>query len=97
MASSAISTVTGLPQEDTGGRGLDPAEYGRGRLTFVADTWKSHLDPAKHLGPGRHGEWTETSSGLGPKAGPAWGVAYLTPGMDAHDPRAAILRKQQQR
>ena len=83
-------------QEDTRGRLIDPAEYGRERMSFVADTWKGRLDPSEHLGPGRHGEWTSVS-GVGPQAGPAWGVAYLTPGMDAQDPRAAILRKQQQR
>ena len=39
----------------------DPEEYGRFRLSHVADTWKGKLDPAEYLNPGRHGEWTSAS------------------------------------
>ena len=40
---------------------MDPQEYGRERLAFVADTWKAKLDPAQYLTPGRHNQWTEAS------------------------------------
>lgn len=40
---------------------LDPEEYGRARLSHVADTWMGKLDPAEYLNPGRHGEWTSAS------------------------------------
>ena len=48
-------------QEDRSSTPHDPAQCGRERLTFVADTWKGALDPAVHLRPGRHKEWTPTS------------------------------------
>lgn len=47
----------------------DPEEYGRARLSHVADTWKGKLDPAEYLNPGRHGEWT-TASGAQPAHNP---------------------------
>ena len=47
----------------------DPEEYGRARLSHVADTWKGKLDPAEYLNPGRHGEWT-TASGARPAHNP---------------------------
>ena len=50
-------------QEDMGAlyASRDPEEYGRARLSHVADTWKGKLDPAEYLNPGRHGEWTSAS------------------------------------
>lgn len=63
-------------QEDVGalyasqeGRQRDPEEYGRARLSHVADTWKGKLDPSEYLNPGRHGEWT-SASGLCPAHNP---------------------------
>ena len=52
-----------LIQEDVGAlyASRDPEEYGRARLSHVADTWKGKLDPAEYLNPGRHGEWTSAS------------------------------------
>ena len=41
---------------------------------------QANVNPETHLRPGRHGEWT-TVSGLGPKAGPTWGVDVTPPGM----------------
>ena len=59
----AFPTFVVLLQEDRGSQGLmDPQEYGRERLAFVADTWKAKgLDPAQFLTPGRHYQWTEAS------------------------------------
>ncbi|EIE24791.1 hypothetical protein COCSUDRAFT_32818 [Coccomyxa subellipsoidea C-169] len=65
-------------------------DYGAERLAFVADT-----DPAEHLNPGRHGEWT-TASGQGPPAGPTWGVTSIPPGVDANDPQVRNIMRQQQ-
>ena len=58
-------------QEDVGAlyASRDPEEYGRARLSHVADTWKGKLDPAEYLNPGRHGEWT-SASGLCPAHNP---------------------------
>jgi hypothetical protein len=53
------------------------------------------LDPAEHLNPGRHGEWT-TVSGSGPPAGPTWGVTSLPPGLDPNDPKVRDIMRQQQ-
>lgn len=60
-------------QEDVGAfryASQDPEEYGRARLSHVADTWKGKLDPAEYLNPGRHGEWT-SASGAPPAHNPA--------------------------
>lgn len=60
-------------QEDVGAfryASRDPEEYGRARLSHVADTWKGKLDPAEYLNPGRHGEWT-SASGPPPAYSPA--------------------------
>ena len=53
-------------QEDLGATcaSRDPEEYGRARLSHVADTWKGKLDPAEYLNPGRHGEWTAASGAV---------------------------------
>ena len=62
----------GYLQEDVGAlyAARDPEEYGRARLSHVADTWKGKLDPAEYLNPGRHGEWT-AASGARPAHNPA--------------------------
>ncbi|KAL3143658.1 hypothetical protein ABBQ38_002453 [Trebouxia sp. C0009 RCD-2024] len=92
-------------QEDVGalyasqeGRQRDPEEYGRARLSHVADTWKGKLDPSEYLNPGRHGEWT-SASGMGCTAGPTWGVSSSLPGADEiTDPRVReAIRNQQLR
>ncbi|CAL8464089.1 g3624 [Coccomyxa elongata] len=70
-------------------------DYGAERLAFVADTWMGRLDPAEHLNPGRHGEWTMTG-GQGPRAGPTWGVTSIPPGVDANDPQIRQIMRQQQ-
>ena len=64
-------------QEDVGAMyaSRDPEEYGRARLSHVADTWKGKLDPAEYLNPGRHGEWT-SASGLCPAHNP--GASVIT-------------------
>ena len=86
-----------MVQEDLHARFQDPAECGRERLTYVADHWKGKLDPADHLNPGRHGEWTPVG-GSGPRSGPTWGVTSLPPGLSADDPgMAAVIRSQQAR
>ena len=60
-------------------------------------TGRGRLDPAEHLTPGRHGEWT-TVSGSGVPLGPRWGVTSTPPGIDASDSRAKeIMRRQQLR
>ncbi len=61
------------------GRERDPEEYGRARLSHVADTWKGKLDPSEYLNPGRHGEWT-SASGSRPAhtPGASWLKATLT-------------------
>ena len=57
-----VSTLGDILQEDRGSQGvMDPQEYGRERLAFVADTWKGNLDPAQYLTPGRHEQWTKAS------------------------------------
>lgn len=61
-------------REDVGH--LDPEEYGRARLSHVADTWKGKLDPAEYLNPGRHGEWT-SASGSRPAHNPGALVMYV--------------------
>ncbi|KAA6421958.1 MAG: MAPK-related kinase [Trebouxia sp. A1-2] len=87
-------------QEDVGAlyAARDPEEYGRARLSHVADTWKGKLDPAEYLNPGRHGEWT-TASGMGCTAGPTWGVSSSLPGAEKiTDPRVReAIRNQQLR
>lgn len=87
-------------QEDVGAlyAARDPEEYGRARLSHVADTWKGKLDPAEYLNPGRHGEWT-TASGMGCTAGPTWGVSSSLPGAEQiTDPRMReAIRNQQLR
>ncbi|KAK9811255.1 hypothetical protein WJX72_000671 [[Myrmecia] bisecta] len=88
--------------EDRAGPGTharNEADYGRERLAFVADARKARLDPAEHLTPNRHWEWTE-DSGLGPPAGPTWGVTRLPPGIDplTTDPKVLeSIRRQQLR
>lgn len=68
---SAPFFTHGYLQEDVGAlfAARDPEEYGRARLSHVADTWKGKLDPAEYLNPGRHGEWT-TASGARPAHNP---------------------------
>ena len=73
-----------LVQEDVGalyasqeGRQRDPEEYGRARLSHVADTWKGKLDPSEYLNPGRHGEWT-SASGLCPAHNPCASLMKTT-------------------
>ena len=84
-------------QEDIHAKLQNGQDFGQERLAYVADTWKGRLDPAEHLTPGRHGEWT-TVSGLGVPLGPRWGVTSTPPGIDANDSRAKeIMRRQQLR
>lgn len=68
-------------QEDVGAlyASRDPEEYGRARLSHVADTWKGKLDPAEYLNPGRHGEWT-SASGVRPAHNP--GASVITTVVD---------------
>ncbi len=82
-------------QEDIHAKLQTGEDYGAERLAFVADTWMGRLDPAEHLNPGRHGEWT-TASGQGPPAGPTWGVTSIPPGVDANDPQVRNIMRQQQ-
>ena len=84
-------------QEDIHAKLQNGQDFGQERLTYVADTWKGRLDPAEHLTPGRHGEWT-TVSVSGVPLGPRWGVTSTPPGIDASDSRAKeIMRRQQLR
>lgn len=86
-------------QEDTAAGPQGGKDYGRERLSNVADTWQGReLDPRKFLGPQRHGEWTAHGGGGGPAPGPRWGVTAVPPGLAGLDPRVqAIVRKQQER
>jgi hypothetical protein len=85
-----------IAKEDRQGS-ADPAEFGRERLNYTADMWMGKLDPAEHLTPGRHGEWTATTGAAGTsQTGMAWGVSVLPPG--AVDPRIQdAIRRQQAR
>ena len=87
----------GLPglQEDQGSDRT--TDYGKERLSNVADTWQGReLDPRKFLGGKRHGEWTAQGGGGGPAPGPRWGVTSVPPGLNANDPRVQDIMKQQQ-
>lgn len=84
---------------DTGQEaGGSASSYGQARLSNVADTWMAKLDTAAHLKPGRHGEWS-VHSGMGPAAGPRWGVSMTPPGIsETSDPKLQqIIRSQQLR
>jgi hypothetical protein len=83
---------------DLGSRG-DSLDYGRERLSNVADTVQGReLDPNKFLGSRRHGEWTSASTGGGVAPGPRWGVTVGLPGLNSEDPRVKeIIKKQQGR
>ena len=70
-------------------------DYGRERLTNVADTWQGReLDPARILGRERHGEWT--ASGPPRTApGPSWGGGNDESSID---PKVlAVIKRQQLR
>ena len=73
-------------QEDVGAlyASRDPEEYGRARLSHVADTWKGKLDPAEYLNPGRHGEWT-SASGVRPAHNPGASVIITVGGHHTSD------------
>lgn len=74
---------------------VDAQAAARGRLAHAPSP---ALHPAAFLQPGRHGEWTGTGDPARPRAGPAWGVAVLPPGVDADDERVAdAVRRQQAR
>ena len=60
MRSSKCPDVEVFLQEDIHAKLQTGQDYGAERLAFVADTWMGRLDPAEHLNPGRHGEWTMT-------------------------------------
>mmetsp|Transcript_20906 Transcript_20906/g.62924 ORF Transcript_20906/g.62924 Transcript_20906/m.62924 type:complete len:762 (-) Transcript_20906:527-2812(-) len=92
---SEIPSWEGL-QEDAGAGGNE-IEYGRGRLANVADAGQGKLDPAEFMSRGRHGDWPVSSSGLGPKAGPAWGVSSTPPGFDLSDTKMKAAIQAQQR
>ncbi|KAI7839130.1 hypothetical protein COHA_007133 [Chlorella ohadii] len=83
ILSGLLKQRAGL-QEDAAATGTrDADQFGRERLSNVADTWAGReLDPSRILGPQRHGEWFQQQSGQGPAPGPAWGVTALPPGMD---------------
>jgi mitogen-activated protein kinase 1/3 len=85
--------------EDSAAKGELVYDYGRERLSNVADTRQgSELDPTKFLGPHRHGEWSaQTFSGQAPE-GPRWGVTSLPPGFSGaeEDPRIKEILKNQQ-
>jgi hypothetical protein len=64
---------------------------------YVGDSGQTGLDPSHHLQSGRHGEWASSTLAGGPKAGPAWGVSVLPPGMaegSASQALVDVLRKQ---
>lgn len=85
----------GFQEDRYGLEEQDPAEFGKERLNYVADRAKGKLDPAEHLTPGRHGEWT-TTMGIGSTAPPsmAWGVSVLPPGVADPSMQEAIRRQQ---
>ena len=84
-------------QEDIHAKLQNGQDFGQERRAYGADNWKGRRDPAEHLTPGRHGEWT-TVSGSGVPLGPRWGVTSTPPGIDASDSRAKeIMRRQQLR
>lgn len=58
---------------------------------FVADSEQVSLEPAKHLKKGRHGEWAASFLPGGPKAGPAWGVSVLPPGVTEETASKALI------
>lgn len=96
---SALRDVFSRPriglQEDV--RAQDQTDYGKERLSNVADTWQGReLDPRKFLGGKRHGEWTAQGGGGGPAPGPRWGVTAAPPGLNPDDPRVQAIVKQQQ-
>eukprot|EP00890_Picochlorum_soloecismus_P002294 jgi/Picsp_1/3065/NSC_01287-R1_mitogen-activated protein len=82
--------------EDSAAKGEFAHDYGRERLSNVADTRQgSELDPTKFLGPRRHGEWSaQTFSGQAPE-GPRWGVTTGFSGAE-EDPRIKEILKNQQ-
>lgn len=96
--STKIHQSSGL-LEDSAAKGEIVYDYGRERLSNVADTRQgSELDPTKFLGPHRHGEWSaQTFSGQAPE-GPRWGVTSLPPGFTGaeEDPRIKEILKNQQ-
>eukprot|EP00884_Botryococcus_braunii_P021832 jgi/Botrbrau1/8332/Bobra.0081s0021.1 len=94
LAAWGGSTV-GLREDRQGTEPEDSAELGRERLNYVADRWKGKLDPAEHLMPGRHGEWT-SAMGNGSMDPPsmAWGVTVLPPGKTDPNMQDAIRRQQ---
>ena len=73
-------------------------DYGKERLSNVADTVQGRIDPNKFLGSNRHGEWTAQGGGGSVAPGPRWGVTAVPPGLNAEDPRVKeIIKKQQGR
>jgi mitogen-activated protein kinase 1/3 len=67
---------------------------------YVGDSQQASLQPSEHLRAGRHGEWTSSTLPGGPKAGPAWGVSVLPPGVvegTASQALMDVLRQQNAR
>lgn len=84
-------------QEDIGAVERATMEYGHGRLANVADTGQGKLNPDEFLSRGRHGGWPQSCSGVGPKAGPSWGVSSLPPGVDISNKHFVAAIEAQQR
>eukprot|EP00887_Chlorella_sp_A99_P000345 scaffold13.g345.t1 len=88
-------------QVDVALMGSGMVDWGRERMSNVADTQQGReLDPARILGPQRHGEWTAFGQQPKPSPGPAWGVTALPPGADASAMDAsamAAIKRQQMR
>ena len=84
--------------EDQAASGQITSDFGRDRLSNVADTWQGkELDPRKFLKPHRHGEWMPNACpNRTVSEGPRWGVTSVAPGIDETDPRAREIIKNQQ-